>query len=114
MFGSFATDFAAVTSEVDRITDLDATFSDNTFRADIYHFGFGAIIQTKFADLTIGTMYANSQESIKREFTIDDGNDPVTSNAEIIYTRWRFIIGFEFKYADQLKEKFGNKKKKEK
>lgn len=114
MFGSFATDFAAVTSEVNRITDLDDIFSDNTFRADIYHFGFGAIIQTKFADLTIGTTYANSREIVEREFTIDDGNDPVTSNAEIIYTRWRFLIGFEFKYADQLKEKFENRKKKDK
>ena len=40
--------------------------------------------------------------------------DPTTEFAEVLYTRWRFLIGFEFHYTDQLKAKFENKKKKDK
>jgi hypothetical protein len=110
MFGSFATDFAAIGSEVQRLSDFNDSFNDNTFRADIFHFGFGADIKTKFADLTIGATYANSKELVDRNFEIDEGQDPVSTGAEIIYSRWRFLIGFEFKYEDQLKEKFENRK----
>jgi hypothetical protein len=112
MFGSFATDFAAISSDVNRIGDFDAIFSDNTFTADIYHFGFGVDIKTKIADLTIGATYANSRELIKRDFSIDDGNDPVTSDAEILYNRWQLLIGFEFHMPDKLKGKLDDKFKK--
>jgi hypothetical protein len=114
LFGSFATDFAAIDSEPDRISELESNFNNNTFTADIYHFGFGTDIKTKFADLTIGATYANSSEAVEREFSIDDGQDPVTKNAEIIFTRWQFLIGFQFHYGDQLKAKFENRKKKNK
>jgi hypothetical protein len=113
MFGSFATDFAAVDSDVDRIIGLSSQFNNNTFTADIYHFGFGTDIKTKFANLTIGATYNTSKEAVNREFSIDDGNDPVTSQAEVIFSRWQFLLGFEFKYGDQIKEKFENRKKKD-
>ena len=112
MFGSFDTDFSAVSSDVNRLGNFDAIFSDNTFTADIYHFGFGVDIKTKIADLTIGATYANSRELIDREFTIDDGHDPVTKKAEILYSRWRFLIGFEFHMPDKFKEKLDDKFKK--
>ncbi len=105
LFGSFATDFAAVEDEVDRITDLDGLINNTTFRADIYHMGFGTDIKTKFADLTLGATYANSRETIKRDFTIDDGQDPVTSDAQILYNRWRFLIGFSFPFLKDVKDK---------
>ena len=112
MFGSFATDFTAVAPNVNRLGNFDAIFSDNTSTANIFHFGFGVDIKTKIADLTIGATYANSRELVKREFTIDDGNDPVTSDAEILYSRWRFLIGFEFHMPDKLKKKLDEKFKK--
>ncbi len=114
MFGSFATDFAAIESGDDRIIELSTTFNNNTFTADVYHFGFGIDVKTKFADLTIGSTYSTSKELVEREFSIDDGNDPVTKNAEIILSRWQFLIGFQFHYGEQLKAKFENRKKKDK
>jgi len=114
MFGSFATDFAAIGSDVQRLSEFNDAYNDNTFRADIFHFGFGADIKTKFADLTIGATYANSRELVDRNFEIDEDRNPVSTEAEIIYSRWRFLIGFEFKYGDQLKEKFESRKKKDK
>lgn len=114
MFGSFATDFAAIDSEVDRIADLESNYNNNTLSADIFHFGFGTDIKTKFADLTIGATYANSREAVERNFSIDDGQDPVTKNAEIILSRWQFLLGFQFHYGEQLKTKFENRKKKDK
>lgn len=105
VFGSFATDFSAVKSEVNRMTKLDGLISNNTFRADIYHMGFGTDIKTKFADLTIGVTHANSSEKVKRDFSIDDGQDPVTTDARIIYNRWRFLIGFSFPFLKDMKDK---------
>ena len=105
MFGSFATDFAAVETDVDRIADFDGLINNTTLRADIYHMGFGTDIKTKFADLTIGATYANARETVKRDFTIDDGQDPVTSDAEILYSRWRFLIGFSFPFLKDMKDK---------
>jgi len=108
LFGSFATDFSPVDREVSRISEFDSFISDNTFRANIYHLGFGTDIKTKFADITIGATYASSKEDVKRTFAIDDGQGPVTTDAQIIYNRWRFLIGFEFHFLE-IKEKFGSK-----
>lgn len=105
LFGSFSTDFSAVKTNVDRISDFDGLINNSTFRADIYHMGFGTDIKTKFANLTIGATYANSRETVERNFTIDDGQDPVTTDAQIKYNRWRFLIGFSFPFLKDMKEK---------
>ena len=109
LFGSFATDHSAFKAEPERISELGLTLTNSVLRADIYHFGFGTDIKTKIADLTIGATLATSSESIERSFSIDDGNDPVTRNIDVIYSRWRFLIGFEFHGADELKKKFEDK-----
>jgi len=49
--------------------------------------------------------------AVDRDFTIDDGMDPVSEGARIIYNRWRynrwrFIIGFSFPFLDNVKSKF--------
>ena len=109
LFGSFATDHSAFKDKPGLISELGLTVTNSTLRADIFHFGFGTDIKTKIANLTIGATYATSNESIERSFTIDDGNDPVTTNVDVIYSRWRFLIGFEFHGADELKKKFEKK-----
>jgi hypothetical protein len=109
LFGSFATDHSAFKGDPERISELGETLNNSVLRADIFHFGFGTDIKTKIADLTIGATYATSRESIERSFDIDDGNDPVTKNIDVIYSRWRFLIGFEFHGADELKKKFEDK-----
>lgn len=105
LFGSFATDFAPVEGDTRRLSEFTGVINDNTFKADIFHLGFGVDIKTKFADLTIGATYASSKEDIKRTFTIDDGQDPVTSDAQILYSRWRFLLGFEFHFLEGIKNK---------
>ena len=109
LFASFATDFAAAKDEVDRISDLDGLIDNTRFRADIYHMGFGADIKTKFADLTIGATYANSKDSVQRDFTIDDGQDATTTDGQIIYSRWRFLIGFSFPFLNNMQDKLESK-----
>ena len=109
LFGSFATDFSAVQSEPDFISDLGLSVSDNILRADKRHLGFGSDIKTKFADLTIGAMYGYSRETVQREFTIDDGQNATTEDIEVFYSRWRFLIGFEFHFIDNIKEKLEKK-----
>lgn len=110
IFGSFAMDYSAVNTEPDPISDFGLTVSNTSLRADRMHFGFGADISTKFADLTIGAMYAYSRENMERSFTIEDQSNPaVTEDITAIYSRWRFLIGFEFHYEDELRKKIENK-----
>jgi hypothetical protein len=109
LFGSYATDFSAVQSEPEFLSELGLTVTDNNLRADKRHLGFGTDIKTGFADLTLGAMYGFSRETIKRNFTIDDGQDPVTEDIEVLYTRWRFLIGFEFHFIDNIKAKMEEK-----
>ncbi|TDI67585.1 MAG: hypothetical protein E2O86_08885 [Bacteroidetes bacterium] len=104
LFASFATDFSALDTDPKRLTELGGVLNNTTFRANIWHMGFGTDIKTKFADLTIGATYATANETIDRNITIDDGQDPVTENAKIFYSRWRFIIGFSFPFLDKAKD----------
>ena len=102
LFGSFATDFSALDTDPSRLTELSGMINNTSFRADIWHLGFGTDIKTKFADLTIGATYANAQESLDRDITIDDGQDPVTQSGKIYYGKWRFILGFSFPFLDKV------------
>jgi len=104
-FGSFATDFSAVSSDINRLSDLKNTFSNTTLQSDIYHYGFGFDIKTKSVELTLGATYATTSETFERTIEIDEGMDSTTSTSEIILTRWRFLIGFEFPFLDKAKEK---------
>lgn len=104
-FGSFATDFSAVDTDPTRLTELENVMNNSTFRADIWHMGFGFDVKTKFADLTIGATYATASELVDRNINIDDGQDPVTTQANIIYSRWRFLIGFSFPFLDDMRGK---------
>ncbi|MCK5278373.1 MAG: hypothetical protein KAK04_07545, partial [Cyclobacteriaceae bacterium] len=105
LFGSFATDFSASTGDEDRFSELKNVVNNTTFRADIYHMGFGTDIKTKFANLTIGATYANSKETVERKFEIDEVNASQTENADIRYSRWLFLLGFEFPFLDKAKKK---------
>ncbi len=71
--------------------------------------GFGADIKTKFAEVTFGATYANSKENVERDLTIDDGQDAETTDAQIIYSRWRFLIGFSFPFLDKMQKKTESK-----
>ena len=104
LFGSFATDYSAVTEDVTRFSELENVSGNTTWRADLFHFGFGIDVKTKFADLTLGTTYATSKETVDRTIEIDEGMDSTTSTSDIIYGRWRFLIGFEFPFLDKAKE----------
>ncbi|MCK5208239.1 MAG: hypothetical protein KAQ79_09470, partial [Cyclobacteriaceae bacterium] len=105
LFGSFSTDFSASTGDEDRFSELKNVVNNTTFRADIYHMGFGTDIKTKFANLTIGATYANSKETVERKFEIDEVNASQTENADIRYSRWLFLLGFEFPFLDKAKKK---------
>ncbi len=104
LFGSFATDFSAVPQEVTRFTEFENVTGNTTFRADIFHFGLGTDFKTKFANLTIGATYATSRETVDRTIEIDEGMDAVTTSSEILYGRWRFLLGFEFPFLDKAKQ----------
>ena len=108
LFASFATDYSVAPQDITRFSELENVTNNTTFRADIYHFGFGTDFKTKFANLTLGATYATSKETFDRTIEIDEGMDSMTSTAEMIYGRWRFLVGFEFPFLNKAKEKLEN------
>lgn len=101
LFGSFATDFSASSGGQNRLASLTNIVDNTSFRADIFHMGFGADLKTKVVDFIIGTTYATAKESFIRNFEIEEGSASTTETADIIFNRWLFILGFEFHFSDK-------------
>ena len=104
-FGSFATDFTAVRDDVTPFTEFQEVTSNSTYRADVFHLGFGTAIYTKFADITVGATYAKSDYSVDRNISVNPGAGDPSGVGRIINQRWRFLVGFSFPFAEGLKDK---------
>ena len=104
-FGSFATDYSAVKKDIERFTTKSLTTNNTVFRADLFHFGFGTSFQSKLADITIGATYARSTENVERTIEINEGDVASDKIARLIYSRWRFLVGFSFPFLDKAKKK---------
>ena len=101
--GSFAADYSAVKKDIERFSELSLTTSNTVFGADIFHFGFGTSIKTKFADITIGATYATSKENVDRTIEINEGDVVSDKTSRLIFSRWRFMVGFSFPDKSQKK-----------
>jgi hypothetical protein len=109
VYGSFATDYSAVPAKIARFSELESEANNSVFQADFFHFGGGLSIQTKAVDITVGATYAGASQTFDRPIDFpDEGNDDVYETgekSELIFSQWRFILGFSFPFADKLKEK---------
>ena len=104
-FGSIATDFSAVGDDITPFSEFDEVTSNSTYVADVMHFGFGTAITTKFADITVGATYAKSDYSVKRNISVNPGAGDPSGDGRIVNSRWRFLVGFSFPFAEDLKDK---------
>ncbi len=112
-FASFATNYSAVPSEVDRFFEFKETTNNSAFQADFYQFGGGISINTKAVEITAGATYNSGQQTINRAIDFpgeeESTNTGGADTSTISYSQWRFILGFSFPFA----EKFTLGKKKE-
>jgi len=109
IFLSGSTDFAAVGNDLKYIYEFrESELSRSTFDGDIYLLGGGLALNMKWAELTLGATYATSQRTVPIPLDIS-GNDIINpeENTDLLYRRWRFIVGFSFPFANKLSEKLG-------
>jgi len=107
IFLSGATDFAAIGKDVTYLYEFrESELSKSTFDGDILHFGSGIAMNMKWAELTLGVTYANSRRTVPTPLNIS-GSDIINpeENTDLFYTRWRFILGFSFPFADKISNK---------
>jgi len=108
LYGSFATDFSAVKSDFTRFIELANETNNATIQADIYNFGGGFVLESKWGELTLGATYGFANQNVKRVVDLpDDGDDEILDSGEsnVKFGRWRFLIGFSFPFTSDLKDK---------
>ena len=110
IYASFATDFSAVNSDGSRLYEFKIDdVANSTFDGDLFHFGTGVSLNLKWAEVTMGATYGSSERDIQRPLNI--GNDVIfdpDATSTLIYSRWRFLVGFSFPFASKISEKLGS------
>jgi len=109
IYGSFATDFSAVNSDSGYLFQFGDDVTNSTFDGDIYHFGGGFALNLKWAELTLGATFASATRQIPRP--LDIGGDQILNSdafSDLKYSRWRFIVGFSFPFADKITDNLTN------
>lgn len=103
-FGSFSSDHSAVPGSINRLSDFEETTSNSVFQSDFYHFGGGISIDTRAVEITVGGNYAGSSSTFNNQIDFpDEGETPEGgSEARLKFSKWQFILGFSFSFADKL------------
>lgn len=110
IFLSGATDYAAIGKDVKYLYEFrESELSKSTFNGNIFHFGGGIALNMKWAELTLGTTYANSKRTVPIPLDIS-GSDIINpeESTDLYYSRWRFIVGFSFPFANKISEKLNS------
>ncbi len=107
-FGSFSTDFSAIDKNTN-IFDVDYESSKGIdLNANFFHLASGVDLKLKWGHIVLGVTYSTGNSGFShRESVISPEPDyPNSSQAEIDYTRWRFIVGLDipiFNYKLEVK-----------
>jgi hypothetical protein len=108
LFGSLASDRSATPRNTSSLLEMGNEASTTTSRLDYPQVAAGVVISTSYFDLTFGGSYAWAGDWLERPVTLPDGEGgPVFGSEELarlLVTRWRFLVGFSFPFADQLRE----------
>ncbi len=109
LYGSFATNRSAAPEERSSFLELADEVTTTTIRADYLQVGGGFVLSTSYVELTLGGTYTWASEGLRRPINLpDEGDEPIfgaDANARFVSSRWRFLLGFTFPLADQLKDR---------
>lgn len=106
IYASIATDYSGVTSDITRFAELEDEASNSVFQADFLKFGGGFMLNTSWAEVTLGATYTGASQELKRPIDFS-GDQPVFDSdvpTTLTFNRWRFILGFSFPFADKLQK----------
>ena len=112
-YGSFATDYSAVRKDITRFAELEEQANNSVIQADFYKLGGGVAIKTEAVAITVGATNSRASQEFDRPINFpDEDNDTVFESgntSKIIFSEWRFILGFSFPFADKLKSELEGK-----
>ena len=114
-FGSFSTDFTAVTNDLYRFAQRAPEANNSGWNTDFYHVGGGIVINLKGADITLGATHTGASQAIARPVNFpDNGNQSIfngTDNANLQWDRWRLVFSFSLPFLKNYTDKFTEEKK---
>ncbi len=96
-YASFSTDFSAVKNNANIFDVVDDESTDVNLSANFFHLAGGMDMSLKWGHLVFGVTYSHGHSSFQHNNypKILDVDDVLKNNADIDYTRWRFIIGLD-------------------
>ena len=105
-YASIAADYSAVDSDAGFLYEFDdEDIRYSVFDGDIFHFGGGIALNLKWAELTVGATFGAADREITRPLNL--GEDVIfdpTETATLEYSRWRFLVGFSFPFANKISQ----------
>lgn len=108
-YTSFASNYSGVTSNIVRFAENEEEASNSIIQADFFKFGGGFVINTRWAEVTLGTTYTGASQEIDRPINFpDEGDEPIfdsKTKSTLKFTQWRLILGFSFPFAEKMKNK---------
>lgn len=107
-YTSFATNYSGVTSNIVRFVENKQEAFNSTFQADFLKFGGGFVLNTRWAEVTLGATYTGATQDFERPINFpDEGDEPIfesSATSTLKFTQWRIILGFSFPFVDQVKK----------
>jgi hypothetical protein len=113
-YTSFATNYSGVTSNIVRFAENKQEAYNSTLRADFLKFGSGFVLNTRWAEVTLGATYTGASQDFERPINFpDEGDDPIfdsNNTSTLKFTQWRIILGFSFPFAEKMKKSLEGEK----
>lgn len=107
LFGSVASNQSAAPKERASFFQLLDEVSTTQARVSYPQAAGGVVISTSYVDLTLGGSYSWAKDRLARPLDLPDGDDdPILGGGETaryLISRWRFLLGFSFPFADELR-----------
>lgn len=106
VYARAASDYSGVISDITRFSELEEEASNSVFQADFLKFGGGFMLNTSWAEITLGATYTGASEELKRPINFS-GDEPVSDSGEpttLTFSKWRFILGFSFPFAEKIQK----------
>ena len=98
-YASIASDYSATSNEFNRFHDEDGEAINSVFHIDYYQYGGGISINTELMEITVGATRKRSSQEFEQ--SIDFPPNDENSASKLIYSRWRFLIGFSFSLKNE-------------
>jgi hypothetical protein len=108
LYGSFATNQTAAPKDRSSFLQLVDEVNTTTFRGNLPQVGGGIVANTSYFELTLGATYSWSSERMQRPINLPGEGGPIFSpddDARFLISTWRFLLGFSFPFADDLKDR---------